>query len=150
MVRMTTIGQTNADDAFYDGAKFGPIQWSGVQLAETPPTPAPGSTTLPLTAKEPAWTSAGTQSWPPKQSKVIADGVSPDAETDTIDLAKLPTMNMTLNPGNDQTVRPGATLKYSLKVTGATVAVPLLYGWLVEDPLHVPGYKLTVPGGHLN
>jgi hypothetical protein len=120
MARMTTIGQTNPDDAAL----------------------APGSTTLPLTAKEPAWTSAGTQNWPPKQAKVVADGVTQDRETDTIDLAKLPPLTLTLNPSTDQNVRPGSTVKYSAKVSGDTTGLTLQYGWYHLNALKVTGDSL--------
>jgi hypothetical protein len=60
MARMTTIGQssTAVRKWFLDGIKFGPIVWSGAKLAQTAPTPAPGSTILPLTGNEPGWTTA--------------------------------------------------------------------------------------------
>jgi hypothetical protein len=65
-----------------------------------------------------------------------------DGETDTIDLAKLPPLTLTLNPSTDQNVRPGSTVKYSAKVSGDTTGLTLHYGWYHLNALKVTGDSL--------
>jgi hypothetical protein len=118
--RMTTIAQTRADDPFYDGATFGPITWSNAELARTVPAPAPGSTLLPITGNQAAWTSAGNQSYPSGQSKVVVQNASATGETDTINLTKLPPLTVTMNPSTARFVHPPASVKYTVSLSGAT------------------------------
>jgi hypothetical protein len=143
MARMTTIGQTAANK-FYDGVKFGPIAWSGAELAKKPPAPAPGSTTLPLTGAEPPWAGGGAQSWPPQLNKIVVASQSAAAETDTIDLAPLPALTVALLPSTCQYFKSSGTVDYTAKLSGNASGFPLQYGW---PPA---GTKMTVPGSTLN
>jgi hypothetical protein len=146
LARMTTIGQ-KAANKFYDGVSFGPITWSGVELAPTAPAPAPGSTTLPLTGKEPPWTSAGSQNWPPELNKVVVAGVTSTGETDTIDLQKLPPLSLALNPATCQTVTNAGSVSYTAKLSGNPGSLTLKYGFIlfntdsrfIQETLSVPG-----------
>jgi hypothetical protein len=143
MARMTTIGQT-AVNAFYDGSAFGPIQWSGVELAPAAPTPAPGTTTLPLTGKEPPWSGGSAQNWPPQLNKIVVSGQSATGETDTISLSKLPALKVALAPATCQHFKTTGTVDYTAHVTGSVGNFPLQYGWPKS------GYKMTVSGGTYN
>jgi hypothetical protein len=146
MARMTSIGQTNPKDMnwFYDGVKFGPIAWSGAELAATAPTPMPSSTILPF-EKEPAWTAAGVQNWPPLQNKIAVSYTSAAAETDTINLNALPDEQVSLSPSGCQYYKnqTSATVNYTAKASNTT-AVPTYYAWGPGDSL------MTVPGATLN
>jgi len=146
MARMTSIGQKNPENYnwFYDGVKFGPIAWSGAELAETAPTPLPSSTTLPF-ATEPPWTAAGVQNWPPLQNKIAVTYTSGAAETDSINLAPLPAEQVSLSPSGCQYYQnqTTATVNYTANASN-TKAVPTYYGWGPGNVL------MTVPGANLN
>jgi hypothetical protein len=150
MARMTTIGQTDPTYEFYEGAKFGPVTWSGVELAAAAPTPAPGSTTLPLTGKEPAWSGGGTQNWPPANKKwpanlnrVVATGVSPTGETDTIDLTA-PALHLSITPSSCKYLAKSGTLAYAVATAGSPEGITLDYGWFVRGQSVLP-LELKVP-----
>jgi predicted small lipoprotein YifL len=142
MARMTTIGQTTTH-GFYDGAGFGPIKWSGVELAKVAPTPKPTSTVVPFATESP-WVTAGTQNWPPLQDKVVASGVKPNGETDTIRLTKLPDLEVLLSPMGCQHYKSSTTVDFSAGIAGNPGNLPVLYGW---PPA---GSKMTVPNSTLN
>jgi hypothetical protein len=126
---MTTIGQTSAS-AFYDGAGFGPIKWSGAELAKTAPSPVATSTIVPF-AKESPWVTAGVQNWPPLQDKVTETGVSATGESDTIDLTALPDLTVKLNPSGCQHYKGSAhTTDFKASLVGGSPGnVPVYYGW---------------------
>jgi hypothetical protein len=143
MARMTTIGQT-VSNAFYDGSAFGPIRWSGAELAPRAPAPAPGSTTLPLTGSEPPWSGGGSQNWPPQLNKIVVTGAGATGETDTVDLAKLPALKVALSPATCQYFKTSGTVDYSAELSGNAGNFPFQYGWPKS------GYKMTVSGGTYN
>jgi hypothetical protein len=146
MARMTSIGQKNLQgyNWFYDGVTFGPIAWSGAELAETAPTPLPSSTTLPF-ATEPPWTAAGVQNWPPLQNKIVVNYTSGAAETDTINLAALPAEQVSLSPSGCQYYQNMTTATVNYTATASkTKGVPTYYGWGPGD------VRMTVPGATLN
>jgi len=150
LARMTTIGQT-LPNKFYDGVSFGPISWNDVELAKNAPTPAPGSTTLPLTGGQPAWQGGGSQNWPPQLDKIVVAGESADAETDTVDLAKLPDLKLSVSPSKCQHFALSGSVKYAAAISGAQGALKgrLAYGWhpgVLGAPAKGTTYTMDVPG----
>jgi hypothetical protein len=149
MGRMTTIAQTPAA-FFYDGAKFGPITWSGAELAKTAPTPAPGSTILPITGNQPAWAGGGSQNWPPLENKIIVTNESITGESDTLDMYPLPDLSLSLKPATCQHFSSNSgTVASTLTLNGDPGSLPIEYGWqypLLGNPAKGESVVLTVPG----
>jgi hypothetical protein len=72
---------------------------------------------------------AACKKWPANLNRVVATGVSPTGETDTIDLTA-PALHLSITPSSCKYLAKSGTLAYSVATTGSPEGITLV--WLVR------------------